>query len=162
MSMRFVKTRGAEGFSPFFRRRNVPEGRTNLVTLHKLLASRCRVLCGEAAPQGGAKEQSTYTLTGLEVNLRVEEKSYVSFYSHQKGMAILIVHADCRVGSSAAIDEQRAREESFHISDSGGEASKQTHNLTHFADWRMKLKKRFVLKGNRKNRVCRNFECEEM
>lgn len=84
MSIRFVKTRGAEDFSLLFRRRNVPEGRTNLVTLRKLLASRCRVLCGEAAPQGGAKaeEQSTYTLTGLEVNLRVEEKSYVSLYSH--------------------------------------------------------------------------------
>lgn len=106
--MRFAKTRGAEDFC-CFSKENVPEGRTNLVTLRKLLASRCRVLCGEVAPQGGAKEQSTYTLTGLEVNLRVEEKSYVSLYSHQKGMAILIVHADCRVGSSAATDEQRAR-----------------------------------------------------
>lgn len=67
-----------------------------------------RFVRGGTAPQGGAKEQSTYTLTGLEVNLRVEEESYVSLYSHQKKVwPYLIVHAaDCRVWSSAAIDEQ--------------------------------------------------------
>jgi hypothetical protein len=89
--------------------------------------------------QGGAKQKSTYTLTGLEVNLRVERKSYVSLYSHQKGMAILIVHADCRVGRSAAIGEQWARVRKAPTAlivggEKREEASKQTHNLTHFAD----------------------------
>lgn len=76
----------------------------------------------------------------------------------------MIVYVDCRVGSSAATDEQwaRVRKASTALIVGGQEASKQTHNLTHFAGWRMKLKKWFVLKGNRENRVCRSFECEEM
>lgn len=85
--------------------------------------------------QGGAKEESTYTLTGLEVNLHVEEKSYVSLHSYHKRMVISIVHADYRVWSAAAIEEQWAREESFHSSDSGGERRQNKLTISRiFAD----------------------------
>lgn len=96
MSIRFVDTRGVEIFSLSFegkrtRRQNQLGYPAEIVSI-----AMSRFVRGGSA-QGGAKEQSTYTLTGLEVNLHAERKLYVSLYSHQKSM--VPIDRPCRLPS---------------------------------------------------------------